>query len=334
MLGWAVMGVMTAWTAICLRMPGPSRTVLGIDLVMCAGSVLATLVVDYPERILQGEQTLPTVWSAAAVLSWAVSWGWRGGAFAAAVVAIADLIEVRGGLSLSTLDSIVLLFLAGSIVGYAVDLFRAGRRDLARAVAVEAAARERERLAVDIHDSVLQVLSYVRRRGDEVGGEAAEIGRLAGEQEARLRALVAAGPPSSVAGGSQDVRMLLSGLVGSDVTVSAPAEAVLLPTQRAEAVAGAVRAALDNVRQHAGEHAQAWVFVEDESDRVTVTVRDDGVGIAPGRLESAEREGRLGVKASIRARIAEIGGSVDVVSVPGQGTEIEMRVPRAPTRKA
>ena len=33
----------------------------------------------------------------------------------------------------------------------------------------------RERLAADIHDSVLQVLAYVRRRGHEAGGEAAEI---------------------------------------------------------------------------------------------------------------------------------------------------------------
>ena len=53
------------------------------------------------------------------------------------------------------------------------------------AAQVEAATRERERLARGIHDSVLQVLALVRRRGEELGGEAAELGRLAGEQEPR-----------------------------------------------------------------------------------------------------------------------------------------------------
>ena len=60
-----------------------------------------------------------------------------------------------------------------------------------RATEIEAASRERERLARGIHDSVLQVLALVQRRGAEAGGEAAEIGRLAGEQEAALRALIA-----------------------------------------------------------------------------------------------------------------------------------------------
>ena len=79
----------------------------------------------------------------------------------------ADLVEVRR-LSASTVDAIVLLLLAGVLLGYAVELLRAGRADLARAVALEAATRERERLAADIHDSVLQVLAYVRRRGRQL----------------------------------------------------------------------------------------------------------------------------------------------------------------------
>jgi len=328
MLGWLAMAVMAGWTIYLDTVRHPRRAHLVVDLVLCAGTVLATLVVDSQQRIMSGAQTLPTVWSSSAVLAWAIWYGWRGGAFAAFVVAVSDLVEVRGGLSLSTLDSIVLLFLAGSIVGYAVEVFRSGRRDLATAVAVEAASRERDRLAAGIHDSVLQVLSYVRRRGEEVGGEAAEIGRLAWEQESRLRALVATGPPPGVVVGRQDLRVLLSSLAGPEVTVTGPVDPVLLASRSAEGIAGAVAAALDNVRVHAGDQAKAWVLIEDEPQEVTVTVRDDGVGIAPGRLEAAEREGRLGVSASIRARIAGLGGRVDVVSAPGQGTEVELRVPR------
>ena len=56
-----------------------------------------------------------------------------------------------------------------------------------------AAAAERARLARAVHDGVLQVLALVQRRGAELGGEAAELGRLAGEQEAALRTLIRAG---------------------------------------------------------------------------------------------------------------------------------------------
>ena len=60
---------------------------------------------------------------------------------------------------------------------------------------------------------------------------------------------------------------------------------------------------------------------------MTVTVRDEGRGIAPDRLAQAERQGRLGVAQSIRGRIADLGGQVRITSAPGEGTEIEMTVP-------
>jgi signal transduction histidine kinase len=59
-----------------------------------------------------------------------------------------------------------------------------------------------------------------------------------------------------------------------------------------------------------------------------VSVRDDGPGFAPERLAAAAAEGRLGVAQSIRGRIRELGGSAEFVSAPGEGTEVEMRVPR------
>ena len=99
-----------------------------------------------------------------------------------------------------------------------------------------------------------------------------------------------------------------------------------LPVAAAAELAAAVAACLDNVRAHAG--GRAWVLVEDEGDAVVVTVRDDGPGIAPGRLEEAERQGRLGVARSVRGRVADLGGTVHVTSAPGQGTEVELRVPR------
>ncbi len=339
-LGWVVLGAMAVWTAALTVLSrrwaaagGPPVAVLAADLAIACGAVLATLAVDDRARIAAGAATLPGLWSASPVLAWAVARGRRGGLAAAVAVAVADLVEVQR-LSASTLDAIVLLLLAGVLVGYAVELLRAGRADLARAVALEAATRERERLAADIHDSVLQVLAYVRRRGRQLGGEAGVVADLAGEQEVRLRALVATAPAPVDAGeaGEEDLAADLAALAAPDVVVTGPGQPVLLPAAAAHAVRGAVRAALDNVRQHAGERATAWVLLEDEPDRVTVTVRDDGVGIAPGRLEEAAREGRLGVQASVRGRLADVGGTVAVHSAPGQGTEVELVVPKEGVR--
>jgi hypothetical protein len=118
-------------------------------------------------------------------------------------------------------------------------------------------------------------------------GYLAELGWLAGEQEARLRAMVSSGPAHLGADGEADVRALLGGMSGRQISVSGPAGPVLLPGKMAAAVVAAVSAALDNVRRHAGKQASAWVLVEEEDDLVTVTVRDDGVGIPDGRLWSS-----------------------------------------------
>ena len=89
-----------------------------------------------------------------------------------------------------------------------------------------------------------------------------------------------------------------------------------------------VEACLSNVRHHVGRDAEAWVLLEDLGDRWVVSVRDDGPGIAPGRLEDAAREGRLGVAQSIVGRMRDLGGTADLVSVPGQGAEWELCLPR------
>jgi signal transduction histidine kinase len=107
---------------------------------------------------------------------------------------------------------------------------------------------------------------------------------------------------------------------------------VLLPAAAAREVAAAVGAALDNVRLHAGVEARAWILVEDEPEEIAVTVRDDGPGIPEGRLAQAEGEGRLGVAQSIRGRLRDLGGSAEIVSVPGQGTEVELKVPKGAVR--
>jgi signal transduction histidine kinase len=176
---------------------------------------------------------------------------------------------------------------------------------------------------------VLQVLAMVQRRGAEAGGAAAELGRLAGQQEAALRSLVGGGAAASPSG-DVDLRALVLPIQSDQVTVSAPAQAVRLEKEAAGELTAAIRAALDNVRRHCGERARAWVLVEDEPGLVTVTVRDDGPGIPDGRLAEAAAAGRLGVSHSICGRLRDLGGGATIRSVPGQGTEVELYLPRGP----
>ncbi|MEY7980986.1 ATP-binding protein, partial [Streptomyces pilosus] len=128
--------------------------------------------------------------------------------------------------------------------------------------------------------------------------------------------------------GPVDLRSLLVPYAGALVALAEPGAPVPLAPAAAREVAAAVGAALDNVRRHAGEDARAWILVEDEPDEVIVTVRDDGPGIPDGRLAQAEGEGRLGVALSIRGRLRDLGGSAELISVPGQGTEVELKVPK------
>lgn len=328
--GWVVLALMAVWTAVVsasYARPGGRRwPVLVLDLAIAMAAVVGGRFLDDPDRIEAGAQTLPVVWAAAPVLAFAVRGGWPAGVGAAVGVAAADLVH-RGALTVPTVNNIVLLVLAGAVVGYTMSLARRGELALARALAVEAAAAERERLSREIHDNVLQVLALVGRRGREAGGEAAEIGRLAAEQEQALRALVST-PPSAVDGSEVDLRALLASYSSSTVTVSTPATPVVMAAARARELAAAVAAALANVAAHAGARARAWVLVEEAGAEVVVSVRDDGAGMAADRLAAARAEGRLGVAASIEGRLRDLGGTMAVESAPGAGTEVEMRVPR------
>src|SRR4051795_278861 len=331
-LGWLLLAVMAAWTAVMVaagrRPDGPPRALLLADVAVAAGLVLATLAVETSQRIDQGSSTLPTAWVAGAVLACAVAGGWWAGGAAAIVVSVADLIE-RGAVTAHTFNGIVLLLLAGIVGGYVVDLSLRAESAVATASRREAAVAERERLARQIHDSVLQVLALVARRGAAADGELADLARLAGEQEVALRALVAAPPAEPDARGDIDLRSLLEPLAADRVTVSCPAQAVMLSAPAAAELAAAVRECLANVDRHAGPDARAWVLVEDEGDAVAVTVRDDGPGFDADRLDEARRAGRLGVAQSIIGRMADIGGTALIDASPGRGTEVELRVQRA-----
>jgi signal transduction histidine kinase len=334
MLAWPVLAVTAAWTVVTTyAYADPDRRrwpLLVTDLLVTAGVMAASVWVVGRAALEAGTPTLAVAWHVAPVLAWAVSGGKLRGVVAALAMGATDLL-VRAHFDQAALTGAILMLLASIAVGHLVKLAVDAEERLQRAVQLEAATRERERLARDIHDSVLQVLALVKRRGADLGGEAGELARLAGEQEAALRALVTA-PTAPPVDEHADVDLvtLLGPYASTTVSIAAPAVAVRLPGPTAAELHAAVAAALDNVVRHCAPGTKTWVLVEDEPALVTVSVRDDGCGITTERLDEAAAQGRLGVAQSIRGRIADLGGTVRITTAPGQGTEVELAVPRRP----
>jgi signal transduction histidine kinase len=328
-LGAWIMALLAVWTAAAVwAYDDPRRRTAGLlvaDLAVAVAAMVATIWVKGADF----NATLPGFWVSGVVLAWAIHWKLAGGLVVAGVVGVTDVV-LRSEIDQTNYANIFLIVLGGAIVGYLCALLERASEERDRAERAAAAAVERQRLGRIVHDGVLQVLALVQRRGAEIGGEAAELARLAGEQEASLRAFVQHdAEPDVDLDGELDLAAELGRQASAQVSVALPQQPVLLPAQRAHEVCAVVAACLSNVRHHVGRDAPAWVLLEDEGAGVGVSVRDDGPGIPAGRLDAAAGEGRLGVAQSIRGRVEDLGGSATLTTAPGQGTEWEFRLPRA-----
>lgn len=294
------------------------------DLVVALAAIAVTPAVEAAGF----HSTVPGFWIIGAMFAWAIHWRFYGGLAAASLLCVDD-VATRRYLSETTYGNLFLLLIGGPIVGLMVDSLLRSASRTAAAERTAAAALERTRLARAVHDGVLQALALVQRRAPELGADGAQLARLAGEQEQALRSLIRRQDAVGTVTGTVDLVGSLSALEARPgITVAGPPPgAVPLAAERAAEVVAVVAAVLDNVAVHVGEDAPAWVLLEATADDVRVSVRDEGAGIPPGRLEEAERQGRLGVASSIRGRVAELGGVAEVTTGP-EGTEWEFTFPR------
>ncbi|MEV5648172.1 DUF5931 domain-containing protein [Nocardia sp. NPDC052254] len=336
-LSWVLIAALVVWSvssALWLSRWSLSDTerravVIG-DLVVVVGLMAATrLVADY--SWYHGHQTLPTtLWVANAVMSAAIEWGALGGVLSGLLISVVSIVvREQWELDLWSDATAPVLVSVGLAIGLAAGTARRAQGQLEQAMRLRAATAERERLAREVHDGVLQVLSYIKRRGDEIGGDTADLARRAGEQEVALRVLISEQGRRESAGGlgtHEDLRSLLSAFAAPSVFVSAPGEPVSLGGWTAREIAAAVGAALSNTALHAGAETKAYVLLEDMGDAVVVSVRDDGPGIPAGRLRAAAAEGRMGVVQSIIGRIEALGGTAELLDTT-DGTEWEFRIP-------
>jgi signal transduction histidine kinase len=331
-LGVLVVLAFAAWTAFALwaYREAARRTawLLTADLLVGLAAILVSPLVTGGNL----QATIPGFWVMGPLLAWAIQWHWRGGLFAAAVLSAADL-AVRPDITETNYGNVFLLMIGGPIVGYVCESLQRMAAERDRAERAAAAEIERARLARAVHDGVLQVLSLVQRRGTDLGGEFAELGRLAGEQEVVLRSLIRQ-QDSVTASASGGVRLDLTAELERLEAQRPPSVSVATPGRPVEGsgpwvgeVLAIVRACLDNISSHVGDDAQAWILLEQVGDDVVLTVRDEGPGIADGRLAQAEAEGRLGISQSIRGRVADLHGTASL-STGSFGTEWEFVVPR------
>ncbi|MBA3282721.1 MAG: hypothetical protein H0U29_10865 [Acidimicrobiia bacterium] len=291
--------------------------VVGIEVAVGAALLLAD---GWVYGTIHG-QTFGSAWPIAGVLMAGVVFGPAVGGAAGIALGFGrwwggQVADYPAASALGLWSTAVLSAVAGAAAGAVMGLVRTAEVAVAR-------ARAREEVARTLHDGVLQTLAVVQRRSTDQ-----ELASLARDQELDLRAFLAGDRPTS-----DDLGAALrstaahverrDGLHVEVLFVDDHHPQVAAPV--VEALAGAVGEALTNAAKH-GHAQRATVFV-DVDDEVFCSVKDDGTGFDT----AAVTEG-MGSTASIRGRMADVGGTSEIDGHPGHGVEVRLRAPLKPRR--
>jgi hypothetical protein len=199
-------------------------------------------------------------------------------------------------------------------------LARAGRDDLAEADAARAA----HVTSALVHDTILNELAVI---GTVAPGELSDAAREHVRRSmARLRTIGERGvPDADELGGDVAAAVEQARGLGLDVRVAGEVAALdSLDPATAAALGLAVLQCLTNVSTHSGADSAELTVLATELE-VCVMVIDAGVGFVEADVE----HDRLGMRQSVRGRIADVGGSVQVWTELGEGTSVALLVPRS-----
>jgi len=220
-----------------------------------------------------------------------------------------------------------------TLSAYALHLVEAQRQFAVQ----RAAAEERLRIARDLHnDAVQQVYSIVlllkgalRRSADDAGCQ--EVQRIYAQAvqawEGLRRYLRDLRDPLDTRTFSERLRQgadAFTRLTG--IPVDLDLDEVDLPEETGLQMLAITREALSNVYRHARARSVALrLRVVDET--LMLEIADDGVGFDPQAVTALE--GRYGLR-GIAERVALLDGAWNIVSQPGQGTRVQVRLPFRP----
>lgn len=183
---------------------------------------------------------------------------------------------------------------------------------------------EREWVRHHLHDTALNTLEYIASDGMGEGLESSKIASLASMVARDLRAWVESDAAPAEPELLPELKLVTEQARQLDARVELVAEEEVgapLCSEEIEALAGAVREAINNARKHANA-TNVVVRVECLGrGRTAVTITDNGIGID---LELAEDGAGLGVKGSIVGRMARVGGYASLQGAPGGGTRVTL----------
>jgi len=277
---------------------------------------VGVLVVDGLVYDALRQQSLPWSWPAAGIITAAIVGGVRWGLMTSLLIGGASFIGesiLRDTFQwkISTASKTALWVLAALVAGSVARRLRESEEKIS-------AARAREEVARVLHDGVLQTLAVIGRRSADT-----DLRALAARQEEELRAYVSAqNEPASLPAVLSHIvdtirqrhKLAIELVIAEDVPD--------IGDDTVRALAGAVGEALTNAAKHSRSD-RVVVFVEpgDVENEVACSVRDNGSGFDPEVTQPG-----LGVRHSIRGRIEEIGGRVEIDSRIGRGTEVRLWV--------
>jgi len=177
---------------------------------------------------------------------------------------------------------------------------------------------ERAEVAAHLHDSVLQTLALIQRSDDPH-----RMAMLARHQESELRDWLYGTVPLDGVDLMSTALKRAASRVEEDFQI--PVDLVTVGDhpveERTRALLAAATEAMVNAAKHSGASRMS-LFLEVEDDSLGVYVTDQGRGFDPGAIP----KDRKGISQSIRSRMAKIGGTVDIESEPGEGTEVMLRL--------
>jgi signal transduction histidine kinase len=181
-------------------------------------------------------------------------------------------------------------------------------------------SEERAEMAAHLHDSVLQTLALIQR-----SESSREMTSLARVQERELRSWLYGKSGARV---SDSLAVAIDAMAGRveeihHVAVEAIVVGDLVMDDRIRALVHACGEATTNAAKHSGADSIS-VYVEVEDDAVTAFVRDQGKGFDPEVISPD----RGGIRESIYGRLQRHGGTAEIYSAPGEGTEVQLRMPR------
>jgi len=263
----------------------------------------------------------PISWIAVLAYGGGLRWAVGGSLILAGQQAV--LLLESGRSAVSAIGSIVFL-IYGLMLGWLFTVIRTSDRDRRETVAQLTAEREenarrleRLELANRLHDSALQTLQVIDTDADDPD----RVRSLARRQARDLRNLVERYSDERcttfnecLVGAIGMVEELFAVKISAVVRIELPIDPSL------QALVEASREAMTNSAKYAGTK-RIDVYAAIENGDAIVYVRDDGEGFDMGNTDLGH-----GIEHSIRSRMAEVGGSADIISAPANGTEVVLRV--------